>query len=91
MNDIYVIFDSSPGPETGKFVEVENGEGKGLSLVGTGSEWKKREDGYWTLGPFCTESSIDVIEGSLQSAFVEGRKSAFQSDTDLEINDGLGI
>lgn len=42
---IDIVFDGPPGPESGRFVEVEDLDGKS---VGVG-EWVKRHDGYWAL------------------------------------------
>lgn len=44
----YIVFSGPPGPEGPTFIEVEDEQGRGLSC----GEWKQREDGYWTLGPF---------------------------------------
>jgi hypothetical protein len=38
------VFDGPPGPEAGRFVEVEV-EGKSIRL----GEWSQRVDGYWVL------------------------------------------
>jgi hypothetical protein len=40
-----IVFDGPPGPEAGRFVEVEDMDGASISL----GEWVKREDGYWVL------------------------------------------
>jgi len=42
---IDIVFDGPPGPEAGRFVEVENMEGESIKV----GEWVKREDGYWVL------------------------------------------
>lgn len=42
---IDVVFDGPPGPEAGRFVEVENDEGHSINF----GEWVKRDDGYWVL------------------------------------------
>lgn len=42
---IDIVFDGSPGPVAGRFVEVENTEG---ASVGVG-EWIDRGDGFWAL------------------------------------------
>jgi hypothetical protein len=43
---IHVVFDGPPaGSESGRFIEVETPEGKGLSR----GEWVQRQDGYWAL------------------------------------------
>lgn len=48
-SDVVVVFDAPPGPESGRFVEVENGRGAGVK---THHGWKEREDGLWEIGPF---------------------------------------
>ena len=40
-----IVFDGPPGPESGRFVEVENAQGKSISF----GEWIERPDGYWAL------------------------------------------
>lgn len=40
-----ILFDGPPAHESGRFVEVEDEEGKGLSF----GEWIQRDDGYWVL------------------------------------------
>ena len=42
---IDVVFDGPPGPEGGRFVEVENKYGESIKA----GEWVRREDGYWVL------------------------------------------
>lgn len=42
---IDIVFDGPPGPEAGRFVEVEDSDAKGVNF----GEWIKREDGYWVL------------------------------------------
>lgn len=49
---IYILFDGPPSHESGRFVEVENGEGRGLGQAQTGASWCPRTDGCWALGPF---------------------------------------
>lgn len=45
MSHIDIVFDGPPGPEAGRFVEVEDAWGKSISI----GEWIKRADGYWVL------------------------------------------
>lgn len=45
MSVIQIVFDGPPGPVCGRFVEVEDMEGHGLSV----GEWKDRGDGTWAL------------------------------------------
>ena len=42
---INIIFDGPPGPESGRFVEVEDDDGKSITI----GEWIERDDGYWVL------------------------------------------
>ncbi len=45
MKAINIIFDGPPGPESGRFVEVETDDGASINA----GEWIKREDGLWAL------------------------------------------
>lgn len=40
-----VVFDGPPGPEAGRFVEVEDMSGASVRV----GEWVERPDGYWAL------------------------------------------
>ena len=40
-----VVFDGPPGPESGRFVECEDGRGQSACI----GEWLQRDDGMWTL------------------------------------------
>ena len=42
---IDIVFDGPPGPEAGRFVEVEDNAGRSLKF----GEWVHRPDGYWVL------------------------------------------
>jgi hypothetical protein len=42
---INIIFDGPPGPEAGRFVEVETDDGKSIKI----GEWEERSDGLWAL------------------------------------------
>lgn len=42
---IDIVFDGPPGPEAGRFVEVENDKGESIRF----GEWLQRPDGYWVL------------------------------------------
>lgn len=41
-----IVFDGPPGPEAGRFVEVEDTESRKSVNFG---EWIERDDGYWVL------------------------------------------
>jgi hypothetical protein len=57
---IYVVFDGPPSHESGRFVEVETADGRGLSPRQTGADWHQREDGLWALGPFAIAQPTDA-------------------------------
>ena len=42
---INIIFDGPPGPESGRFVEVETDDGHSINA----GEWIERPDGLWAL------------------------------------------
>jgi hypothetical protein len=42
---INIIFDGPPGPEAGRFVEVETDDGKSINA----GQWSQRPDGLWAL------------------------------------------
>lgn len=42
---IDIVFDGPPGPVSGRFVEVEDEDGKGIRI----GEWVDRGDGNWAL------------------------------------------
>lgn len=42
---IDIVFDGPPGPEAGRFVEVENADRRSINF----GEWVHRDDGYWVL------------------------------------------
>ena len=49
-DQVFVCFDGPPGPECGRFVEVETADGKSVRA----GEWEQEGD-YWYLGPFYRE------------------------------------
>lgn len=42
---LHIIFDGPPGPEPGRFVEVENDFGESVNV----GEWIENGDGTWSL------------------------------------------
>lgn len=40
-----IVFDGPPGPEGGRFVEVEDDEGRSIDS----GDWRQRTDGLWEL------------------------------------------
>lgn len=46
MKTVDIVFDGPPGPNAGRFVEVEDTDTRRSLVFG---EWVEREDGYWAL------------------------------------------
>ncbi len=46
MSTVDIVFDGPPGPESGRFVEVEDTVTRASISYG---EWVERDDGYWAL------------------------------------------
>lgn len=44
-NHFDIVFDGPPGPDAGRFVEVEDADGRSITL----GKWLQRPDGYWVL------------------------------------------
>lgn len=42
---IHIVFDGPPGPESGRFVEVESEQGAGISI----GDWFEDKGGMWVL------------------------------------------
>lgn len=45
VETIDVVFDGPPSHESGRFVEVEDANGRSIRA----GEWVQRADGYWAL------------------------------------------
>ena len=45
LTALHIIFDGPPGPEAGRFVEVETPDGYSVNA----GEWHERTDGFWEL------------------------------------------
>lgn len=48
---IDIVFDGPPANRSGRFVDVEDPDGRGLSV----GKWVERDDGYWVLRIPATE------------------------------------
>ena len=48
MAAVNILFDGPPSHESGRFVEVETDDGKGIS-AGEWGKWIERPDGLWAL------------------------------------------
>lgn len=79
---VYIIFDGPSGHESGRFVEVEDAEGRGQRV----GEWKERDGGLWALGPFVEAAQRDKLLEAVTPlmAFAEGYAC------DCEARDGDG-
>lgn len=57
MKHIDIVFDRAPGPDSPRFIEVENDEGRSISA----GNWLKRDDGHWVLR--ITPEQLKVLLG----------------------------
>lgn len=81
--DLYVVFDGPPGPEAGRFIEVENAYGE--SVNAEPAEWRQREDGHWVLGPF---KAVEATENVTECRVVKIRGNLQRLDTGI-VNDAI--
>ncbi len=51
---LHIVFDGPPGPNAGRFVEVETPDGRSVNA----GEWHEREDGLWELRLFTRAAII---------------------------------
>ena len=68
IRTIQIVFDGPPGPESGRFVEVEE-NGKGINF----GEWRDGKDGFWYLdipveSPAPTEPRAEVDDVKIKRA-----------------------
>jgi hypothetical protein len=40
-----IVFNGAPGPDSGRFIEVEDMAGRSVRV----GDWVQRDDGYWAL------------------------------------------
>ena len=78
MNFLQIVFDGPPGPEAGRFVEVEDSTGRSIRL----GEWVKREDGLWAL----RITAVDVLQ-CVEAASIE-RQIREEEEREERINNG---
>lgn len=50
-----IVFDGPPGPEAGRFVEVEDNTGASINF----GHWVERDDGYWALRITSVRPALD--------------------------------
>jgi hypothetical protein len=58
MRQINIVFDGSPGPESGRFVEIEDEHGHSIIF----GEWIERPDGLWALRFQTTEAEAPSVQ-----------------------------
>jgi len=59
---IDIVFDGPPSHESGRFIEVENSQGRSVKF----GEWVERSDGYWALRIVSIERLNAALEQSVQ-------------------------
>lgn len=68
-----IRFDGPPGPEAGRFVEVENENGESINV----GEWKEQNDGTWILEIPDERERIEEIKSILSDMDADGELSSF--------------
>ena len=58
----WIVFDGPPGPESCRFVEVENDQHESRGLSSTGANWQQDSETYWRLGPFVSHAALLYAE-----------------------------
>jgi hypothetical protein len=58
-----IVFDGPPGPEAGRFVEVEDASGKSVRF----GEWVRRPDGFWALRIAASPALIAAAPATLKA------------------------
>jgi hypothetical protein len=66
IRTIQIVFDGPPSHEMPRFVEVEDGQGRSISV----GEWKERADGKWAL----------VLQAKLDQAGRAGKRTEVPID-----------
>lgn len=78
-----VVFDGPPGPEGGRFVEVEDAKGRSVNV----GEWVERGDGTWALNITIAPQSAAPVPPpnvAFRFAIVNGKRVEFD---DLKVGD----
>lgn len=65
MPHIDIVFDGPPSHESGRFVEVENADGKSIKA----GEWIERPDGFWALRLPSHANLMDALEAIARGNF----------------------
>lgn len=66
---LFVVFDGPPSHESGRFVEVEDDNGRGRG----GPEWSRR-GAYWFLGPFVLHADAEALAARVAELEAENAK-----------------
>lgn len=74
VTECYVVCDGPPGPESGRFVEVEDYAGKSIRA----GKWTRRDDGLWAIGPFVLARECARECERLRAALREVRERALR-------------
>jgi hypothetical protein len=77
MSHIDIVFDGPPGPEAGRFVEVEDHRRHSIKF----GEWVQREDGYWVL-------RIDRPEAKSLATLIQDKDEPQSYRVEAVIEDG---
>lgn len=85
---VFVIFDGPPAHESGRFVEVETKDGKGLGPAQIGADWKQRPDGLWALGPLYAGPQ-HITEAQAREAWDKWTETMVFEPADRDLGDSM--
>lgn len=74
-----IVFDGPPGPQPGRFIEVEDETGKSIQF----GKWLQRPDGYWVMRVNET-SNRNTLRGRLMAHHSENLKQAIAGGYDSD-------
>ncbi len=80
-----IVFDGPPAPKSGRFVEVEDHEGRSVSV----GEWIHRGGGYWVLRLPIAAERLKELQAAKQKSGESPTVNDLRSDEGLgRISDG---
>lgn len=76
MSHIDIIFDGPPGPDGGRFVDVENADGQSIGF----GEWIERPDGFWALRHPSRIALVEALQSIARGSFSGASSLAIAGD-----------
>ena len=81
---VWVVLDGPPGPVPGRFVELEDAEGRSVAVA----HWVERPDRLWSLGPLAAAPRGHPDASAAQPRFLPGGETTDRKGGDaVPVND----